>query len=752
MPSNARNKVVILGGGIAGLSAAHELVERGFEVDVFERNAVPGGKARSLDAHRPTGLVLVSEQAKRSAGGARPPLPGEHGFRFFPGFYRHVVDTMARIPYRGGSVANNLVATSELSIASYDRPPFILPVEYPQDARDSKTGLFAAITAISGRAGVAPEDALFFSTRLWQFLSSCEERRLGELEHVAWWDFVEAGSRSSAYQKFFGDGITRSLVAAKARLASTKTIGNIFLQILFDVLTPGVTADRLLNGPTNDVWIGPWLAYLQARGVNYHFASEVRSLECFGGAIRSATIAVGDRVREVSGDYFIGALPVERMTDLLSASLIEGDPSLANLHALASSVEWMNGIQYYLTERLPVADGHVIYVDSPWALTSVSQAQFWNDFALANYGDGTVREVLSVDVSDWNALASNGKAARQCSREEVARETWRQLKKSLNVGREVLRDDQLHSWFLDPGIQDSTAPASQRQSRLSNAEPLLVNYVDTWRLRPEAVTRIGNFFLASDYVRTFTDLATMEAANEAARRAVNGLLRAAHSDAEPCALWNLREPQVFEPIRARDRVRYRRGLPWDATAVDTVRPLLELGNAAPPTPPTTPSLSPVLDLFAKVEVELPSATVFGATPDGARIAFYVAGGTWRGPRIVARYLPEGGDWMLVRKDGVALPNVRATLETEDGALLYYELTGTIDLGPDGYARTLANDLPDEAPFSACGRVSTSSERWQWLNRLTLVGAGVVFLKQRRANYDLYSLLARQPVLDPDAPM
>ena len=59
---------------------------------------------------------------------------------------------------------------------------------------------------------------------------------------------------------------------------------------------------------------------------------------------------------------------------------------------------------------------------------------------------------------------------------------------------------------------------------LQNLEPLLVNLVNTWALRPEATTAIPNLFLASDYVRTYTDLATMEGANEAARRAVNGLL------------------------------------------------------------------------------------------------------------------------------------------------------------------------------------------------------------------------------------
>ena len=221
----------------------------------------------------------------------------------------------------------------------------------------------------------------------------------------------------------------------------------------------------------------------------------------------------------------------------------------------------MNGIQFYLTEDVPIATGHVIYVDSPWALTSVSQPQFWRAFDLSKYGDGTVKGLLSVDISDWDVKGLNGKEARHCSREEIALETWAQLKRSLNVGGEVLRDDQLHSWFLDPDIEDATRRDPSTPRLDTNAEPLLVNYVDTWRIRPEAVTRIPNFFLASDYVRTYTDLATMEAANEAARRAVNGVLRAARADAEPCEIWNLHEPEVFVPLRAYDRVRYRQGLP-----------------------------------------------------------------------------------------------------------------------------------------------------------------------------------------------
>ncbi|MGD1098174.1 MAG: FAD-dependent oxidoreductase, partial [Bryobacteraceae bacterium] len=81
-------RVVVLGGGVGGLSAAQELAERGFEVVVYERRPDFGGKARSIPV-------------PNSTTPGRNPLPGEHGFRFFPSFYKHLPDTMKRIPFAG---------------------------------------------------------------------------------------------------------------------------------------------------------------------------------------------------------------------------------------------------------------------------------------------------------------------------------------------------------------------------------------------------------------------------------------------------------------------------------------------------------------------------------------------------------------------------------------------------------------------------------------------------------------------------
>src|SRR6185369_16202073 len=96
-------RVAVLGGGVAGLTAAHELAERGFEVTVYEARDRLGGKARSIPV-------------PGSGTGGRADLPGEHGFRFFPGFYKHVTDTMRRIPFgaHGNTFENLRVATRVL--------------------------------------------------------------------------------------------------------------------------------------------------------------------------------------------------------------------------------------------------------------------------------------------------------------------------------------------------------------------------------------------------------------------------------------------------------------------------------------------------------------------------------------------------------------------------------------------------------------------------------------------------------------
>jgi hypothetical protein len=270
------------------------------------------------------------------------------------------------------------------------------------------------------------------------------------------------------------------------------------------------------------------------------------------------------------------------MAPLLSDGLALADPRLMGLHRLRT--RWMNGIVYYLDRDLRGVHGHTIYIDSPWALTSISQPQFWEpQFQPDRLGDGRARGILSVDVSDWEAIGSGvRKQAMFCSREEIAGEVWHQLKESLDDDTtRDLEDVDVLSSFLDPSI------VHPNPTEATNLEPLLINTAGSWSDRPEASNdRIENFFLASDYVRTHTDLATMEGANEAARRAVNAILERSGSAAEPCAVWKLREPPLFAPFRALDRVLFKLGRPARPRiriregGVEAARPLAWAGQLA----------------------------------------------------------------------------------------------------------------------------------------------------------------------------
>ncbi len=548
-----KDRVVVIGGGVGGMSSAHELAERGFSGTVLEAREVPGGKARSFPV-------------PHSGTEGRQDLPAEHGFRFFPGFYRHLPDTMSRIPYRdqaGGVFANLRDATEGLTARENGATPVRLPVRFP-DSRHDIEDIINDLTRT--HLGLSVGDAAHFTERLLVFLTSCDERRFDEWEKQSWWTFSGADQRDPAYQRFLADGLTRTLVAAQAKEISARTGCAILLQLLFDIGLPGKSADRLLNGPTSEVWIQPWRAHLESLGVTFVFDARVTAINLDGASVRSVSYHHEGTDKEIDGDWFISAVPVERMIPLVSPALGVLDPGLNQLNQLVR--RWMNGIVIYLRQDVPIVNGHVIYIDAPWSLTSISQRQFW-DNPMSDFGAGDLGGILSVDISDWYTPGMlYNKKAMDCSKQEIFNEVWAQLKAHLNVSGspEVLSDDNLISWHLDDDVK---APEINRADGVRediNLEPLLVNTKGSWYVRPEATTNVPNLFLAADYVRTHTDLATMEGANEAARRSVNAILTRSSSTATPCEIWPLHEPVIFEPLRALDKHRYEHGHPHELPA------------------------------------------------------------------------------------------------------------------------------------------------------------------------------------------
>ncbi len=253
-------RAVVIGGGVAGLTAAHELQERGFEVSVYERNMILGGKARSFSVEPlpdndirlgPYPGLGVAYPSKEIIG-----MPAEHGFRFFPGFYKHIADTLSRIPASGESrrhVLNNLVNVEKDAYAQPGKPFFYFSTHRPATLRE----WIRALTDILGdpSIGLPPHEAIYAVYKLVDAFTMCLERREQELEDVAWWDYMDADNKSQQYRSVIVDGLTQNFVAMDAKMSSTKSVINILARLLNDFLRPNGTIDRVLNGPTSKVWI-----------------------------------------------------------------------------------------------------------------------------------------------------------------------------------------------------------------------------------------------------------------------------------------------------------------------------------------------------------------------------------------------------------------------------------------------------------------------------------------------------------------
>ena len=115
---------------------------------------------------------------------------------------------------------------------------------------------------------------------------------------------------------------------------------------------------------------------------------------------------------------------------------------------------------------------------------------------------------------------------------------------------------------------------------------------------------------------------------------------------------------------------------------------------------------------------------FGAVPHGMRTFVPVTGGDFEGPRLRGKILPGGGDWLLLRSDGVLELDLRITLETDDHALIYMTFQG-LRHGPPDVIAALGREVVDPARyyFRTLPRFETSAERYAFMNRIVTVGVG-----------------------------
>jgi uncharacterized protein with NAD-binding domain and iron-sulfur cluster len=573
-------RVVVLGGGIAGLTAAHELLVRGFEVEIYESAPELGGLAKTQWHEQ----VLDGEKLR---------LPGEHGFRLFPSFYRHVGDSMRRTPDAKDSDRNileRLIATRTQGIAFEGDK--LQSIRFERTMPRSSESISRGIMRSLNQMRLEPNDMYRFQMKMVQYMTSCSERRLAEYEKISWWEFLDGDQYSERFQRYL-NSVPRALVAMDAKRSDGRTQSNILLQHMMDHLSAGATVDRVLDGPTSDRWIDPWGRYLGELGAKFFFEHAAQEIVTDRkGNIQGVKISHGGEVKLLEADYFVAALPLRVLRRLLTRAHAEedaircthGNPAIFRLldYPLERALALLSGIQYYLEHDVSIIPGHVFLPDSAWGLSIVSQAQFWGDNFRQRWGAGKFGGIISVDIANFDEpfeieLPDGQKetlTARSCTEEQLALGVWQQIHRSFDAPEEAQRavmevydNDHLEyrEWRLPLKLPPFHVDSLLKLPNAGVDAEVLINPPGSHELRAgpagSYAVHLGKLVFAGTYMQTFTGLPTMEAANESARHATNAILEIMDHAAERCVIWPVEgaEPRDLDGLKDLDRELFSRG-------------------------------------------------------------------------------------------------------------------------------------------------------------------------------------------------
>ena len=295
---------------------------------------------------------------------------------------------MRRIPFPGNSygVWQNLTRATSYLHSGLGRADLTIPLPFPLPTLPNPItpkAFIESLTTVFQTCFGCRRGRRHMRHRSWRSTSrASNERKIGQWDNMTWEEYIGANRASAEYNRYLADGIIRNLAASKSRDASAHSIGLVGEASVWSILLLGQRLRqqgvRSSSQRADQLAVArPWVQHLRSLGVTFQVGKALVAPDRPTAATsRRQRWSEGNGVPEtVVADWYVSAVPCEKLAAVLTPDVIAMDPKLANVARLRT--EWMNGLMFYLKERVDVTKGHVNYVDSGWGITSISEEQFW---------------------------------------------------------------------------------------------------------------------------------------------------------------------------------------------------------------------------------------------------------------------------------------------------------------------------------------------------------------------------------------
>lgn len=511
-------KVTIVGAGVAGMSAALRLLERGFHVTLYEQDDFVGGMLHSYEDE---------------VTGTRR----EHSYHMFPNFYFNFFTIAEEI-----GIKNNFTpreAFRFLKGDELDRLPAMFNPSGPQDfLRNMDSG------------AAPPPDLFIYMYSMIDMLSEPEHKQ-DLLDKYS----VNGFLHSRPYMTRIAADLHQTLWETVWAISSYQASAKSYRTFVKYTNRYSVPEFFLLAGNKWDYLMKPWLEKLEGFGEK-HFVrkklhrltkvvpnkdgTRIASLE-FDEVDRSPSVnecweVLNHQTVDVSKDQVILAVTPGAVKRLLTDKFYDAAPHLGEVQYLEA--EPMGALQLYLNchiDKLPkdVTD----FVGAKYYMTFLDYTQLWRDIRHSTPPGEKPDTFLYVTCSDVVSLLSVPPEKRHPKGHKHENQLILDLDHPTTAIEYVLNEVMQH---LPVEIED--IDLRKTAFDMNTGEELFANMVGSWERRPETETPIENLFMAGTYVKNIMDVSTIEGGVISGLNAAEAIRSRHAPKSEPIVVL---EPEAF---------------------------------------------------------------------------------------------------------------------------------------------------------------------------------------------------------------